>query len=423
MFTVKIKGHRDPHNIEWVKLEIIFYKRGYARVPKVLSITGLYKNWDNKVQRFIDGSKESEDKNKLLMQEKLKYLKVAERWEADGKDWIPVELSHFFEQKTKRRNQYLSVSDMIDMMYERFMQQGRYKNGKILLSVGNAKKYRYLKRSLEHFTQVRYHRPFSKYMFRDITEQFLQDFVLFEKTRGGKKGNRGGIDNKMRTLHAVCMAAKRAKVFNVNLVAFTPVRGLLKTTQGVPKAVPHNVMLQIENYDRGKLTRKESFYLDMFLFSYYTAGMSAIDICYLTKDCIKGDMIVYERTKCDRQARTLLIDKAKVLIDKYKNEGYMNFVFPIIKLKHLSQEQIYGRSQRVASKANQVLRKICADLDIKHKISMGAARSSYISKMIDEGYHPLQVAEQAGNTPQTIYRYYYTINDKEKMLEEMNSIF
>lgn len=53
MFTVKIKGHRDPHNIEWVKLEIIFYKRGYARVPKVLSITGLYKNWDNKVQRFI----------------------------------------------------------------------------------------------------------------------------------------------------------------------------------------------------------------------------------------------------------------------------------------------------------------------------------------------------------------------------------
>ncbi|MBS6268996.1 MAG: hypothetical protein KH586_08670 [Tannerella sp.] len=43
--------------------------------------------------------------------------------------------------------------------------------------------------------------------------------------------------------------------------------------------------------------------------------------------------------------------------------------------------------------------------------------------MIDEGYHPLQVAEQTGNTPQTIYRYYYTINDKEKMLDEMNSIF
>ena len=37
---------------------------------------------------------------------------------------------------------------------------------------------------------------------------------------------------------------------------------------------------------------------------------------------------------------------------------------------------------------------------------MGAALSSYILKMIDEGYHPLQVAELAGNTPQTIYRYY-----------------
>ncbi len=423
MFTVKIKGHRDPQNIEWVKLEIIFYKSGYARVPKVLSITGLYKNWDNKVQRFIDGSKDSEEKNKLLMQERLKYLKVAERWETDGKDWIPVELSHYYEKKTKCRNQYLSVSEMIDMMYERFMQQGRYKNGKILFSVGNAKRYGYLKRSLEYFTQSKYHRAFSKYMFRDITEQFLQDFVLFEKTRGGKNGNRGGIDNKMRTLHAVCMAAKRAKVFNVNLVAFTPVRGLLRTPHSIPKAVPHKVILQIENYDREKLTKKEAFYLDIFLFSYYTAGMSTIDICYLTKDCLKGDMIVYERTKYDKQARTLLIDKAKVLIEKYANDGYMNYVFPIIKLKHMTQEQIYGRSKRVASKVNNVLCKICTDLDIKHKVCMSSARSSYISKMIDEGYHPLQVAEQAGNTPQTIYRYYYTINDKEKMLDEMNTLF
>ncbi len=36
MFSVNIKGHRDPNNIEWVKLELIFYKSGYARVPKVL---------------------------------------------------------------------------------------------------------------------------------------------------------------------------------------------------------------------------------------------------------------------------------------------------------------------------------------------------------------------------------------------------
>jgi hypothetical protein len=43
--------------------------------------------------------------------------------------------------------------------------------------------------------------------------------------------------------------------------------------------------------------------------------------------------------------------------------------------------------------------------------------------MIDEGFHPLQVAELAGNSPLTIYRHYYTISDKEKMKEKMNVIF
>ncbi len=40
MFTVNIKGRRDPKNIHFVKLEMVFYKRGYARVTKVINITG-----------------------------------------------------------------------------------------------------------------------------------------------------------------------------------------------------------------------------------------------------------------------------------------------------------------------------------------------------------------------------------------------
>lgn len=54
---------------------------------------------------------------------------------------------------------------------------------------------------------------------------------------------------------------------------------------------------------------------------------------------------------------------------------------------------------------------------------MGTARSNYISKMIDESFHPLQVAELADNSPQTIYRHYYTISDKERMKDKMNDIF
>lgn len=79
MFTVNIKGRRDSKNIELVKLDLIFYKRGYARVSKVLRITGLYREWDRKSQSFI--GTDAAEKNKLLRQEKIRYLKIAEKWE------------------------------------------------------------------------------------------------------------------------------------------------------------------------------------------------------------------------------------------------------------------------------------------------------------------------------------------------------
>lgn len=423
MFTVNIKGQRDPNEIEWIKLELIFYRTGYNRVPKRLYIKGLYKDWDKKAQKFKESSKENLDKNKLLQKEKLKYLKIGERWETEGKEWSPVELSHYYDAKDRKNNSYLSVSQMIDRIYEKFIHQERSINGNILVSLGTAEQYNYLKRSLEKFTQAKYHRVFSKYMFRDITEQFLRDYILYEQARGHKNKNNGGVVQKLKKLHAVCIEAKKIGVYNVNLSAFYPIRHKYKVKKTLPKCVSHKIIQQIELFDRNLLTVKESFYLDLFLFSYYTAGMSPIDICFLAKDNIKNGMIIYNRIKSDQQARVIIIDKAQVLLDKYSNVSYMNYAFPIFKRKNQTQPQLYKRCSRVSSKVSQTLDKICKKLGIKQKIVWSSARSSYISKMIDEGYHPLQVAEQVGNSPQTIYRYYYTINDKDEMKKDLDSIF
>lgn len=151
--------------------------------------------------------------------------------------------------------------------------------------------------------------------------------------------------------------------------------------------------------------------------------MSAIDVCLLTRDQIKGDQIIYERTKYDKQARVIIIDKAVEIIERYRTEAYMNYVFPTIKRCNPAQPNLYGRVKRINEKINETLRKICDHCGIKSQVTWGTARSSYISKMIDEGFHPLQVAELAGNSPQTIYRHYYTISDKEKMKNKMNKVF
>lgn len=421
MFTVNIKGKRDPKNIEFVKLEMIFYKRGFARVSKVLNITGLYTDWDPKSQTF--SGKESAEKNKLLRQEKLKYLKVAERWESRGKDWIPVELSHYYETAPNYRNKYIPISDVIEELAVKFDNQERYKNGRVLLSLSTSRKYRYLNTSLHQFTKSKYRRDFSSYQFRDLNEKFLQDFIVWVQVKAAKNSNTGDASGKLRKLKAVCLYAKELGIYNINLNAFSSFKEKLKQRITTPKGVGPEVMQQIESFDRTLLTKKEQFHLDLFLFSYYAGGMSAIDVRLLTRNQIKDEMIIYDRTKYDKQARVIIIDKAAEIIERYRSKAYMNYVFPTIKRCNPTQSKLYGRVKRINEKVNETLRKICDHCGIKSRITWGTARSSYISKMIDEGFHPLQVAELAGNSLQTIYRHYYTISNKEKMKRKMNKVF
>ena len=80
MYTINIRGKQNPKDTKMVKLEIIFFKTGYARVPKVINITGLLKDWDVKSQSFRVGSAEATTKNKLLFDLRTKYLHVADTW-------------------------------------------------------------------------------------------------------------------------------------------------------------------------------------------------------------------------------------------------------------------------------------------------------------------------------------------------------
>ena len=41
MYTINIRGKQNPKDTKMVKLEIIFFKTGYARVPKVINIRAI----------------------------------------------------------------------------------------------------------------------------------------------------------------------------------------------------------------------------------------------------------------------------------------------------------------------------------------------------------------------------------------------
>lgn len=80
----------------------------------------------------------------------------------------------------------------------------------------------------------------------------------------------------------------------------------------------------------------------------------------------------------------------------------MNFVFPIFKKCKQSEKNKYELVSRLTVKVDRTLSKICQSENIRERVTWSTARSCFISKLIDEGYHPLQIAEQVGNNPQTM---------------------
>lgn len=425
MYTINIRGKQNPKDQKMVKLEMIFFKTGYARVPKVLNITGLLKDWDAKSQSFRVGSAEATTKNKLLFDLRTKYLHVADTWEAEERNWSPVQLSHCFDEikQTQSEIKVKSVLQMIDYLEARFREKKRVKNNLIVDSSNNAKKYAELRRVLQAFTKETYGKAFSTYFFTDITEHFLLDFAFWIKEQGIRNSNKGGLTSKLRRLRAVCNYAKKQEMYGVNMDAFLCLGDDIKWPETTSKAVSDKVIEKIANIDRTLFTKKEQLHLDLFLFSYYTGGMANVDVCNLTWDLVQEDRIVYERIKFPKTAKPILLKKAKDIMDKYKATGYGNYVFPVFTHKHTTTAKKTTRVKQLSYRLSKTLTKACRMLRIKENITWYSARGSFISKMVDAGNNPYVVAEMAGNSPLTIYKHYYKNTKRDEIKKQMEQMF
>lgn len=424
MYTINIRGKQNPKDLKMVKLEMIFFKTGYARVPKVLNVTGLLKDWDSKSQSFKPGSAEATTKNKLLFDLKTKYLGVADKWEVEGRVWAPVELSHCFDEvkSSQPEVKVKSVQQMIDSLEMRFRTKKRIKNNQIVDSTANARHYVAIRKVLQDFTKEKYGRAFSSYYFSDITEQFLLDFAFWIKETGIKNGNKGGLPGKLRRLRAICNYAHKEGMYGVNMEAFNCLGDDIKWAETTSRAASEKAMEKIANIDRSLFSKREQLHLDLFLFSYYTGGMANVDVCNLTWDMVHEDKIIYERIKFPKTAKPVLLKPGREIMEKYRGKSYANYVFPVFTHKHTTTAKKSTRVHDLSKDVAQTLAKACKMLRIREHITWYSARGSFISKMVTE-WDAFLVAEMAGNSPLTIARHYYKNTREQEVKNRMEQMF
>ncbi|MFR9502667.1 MAG: hypothetical protein SNG90_08930 [Rikenellaceae bacterium] len=89
-------------------------------------------------------------------------------------------------------------------------------------------------------------------------------------------------------------------------------------------------------------------------------------------------------------------------------------MLPVFSGKHQTEVQRNRRIQKVRDNVNAVLKKVQKIIKYKETITWYAARGTFISTMIAADINPIDVAAMAGNSPLTIYKYYYKNVDQKQ---------
>ena len=147
--------------------------------------------------------------------------------------------------------------------------------------------------------------------------------------------------------------------------------GIEKT---VKRAVTFKVIKQIKEMDLSYSSSLE-YARDMFLFSFYTRGMSFIDMAYLKKTDLENGVLTYRRKKTGQLLSIKWEPCMQDIVDKYsvKKSPYL---LPIIENGVKDERKQY---KSAICFVNRKLKEIGKMLELPHALTMYVARHSWAS--------------------------------------------
>lgn len=297
-----------------------------------------------------------------------------------------------------------NVSQAFDEVINRLSAKERIRNGKRIQGSLNVKKFIHLKNSITLFTKSAYKKEFDQLSFADMDKKFLQKYIDHIMDLGTKSGNNGNITDKIRRLkHVFSNAGVNTSVFDSlnipNCISVNPIREF-----------DYSMINQLRTIDRTLLSTKESFYLDLFLFSCYSAGLSIAEMSSIKQSDIQDDIIHCMRTGTTNIASIPFIDLAKGIIGKYKELCYDDYSLPIFTAKHKTFAQQEGKIKRLTKAVNYTIQRISGLLGLKCHITMNMTKKVYISKMIICSIDPKNISLCVGCSFSTVLKYMETVD-------------
>lgn len=197
----------------------------------------------------------------------------------------------------------------------------------------------------------------------------------------------------MRNLRAVYNRAVRKNIVQQHYPFKYVYTGIDKT---VKRALPLKVIKKIKEMDL-LLFPSLDFARNMFLFSFYTRGMSFIDMAYLKKKDLQYDSLSYRRKKTGQQLFIKWEPCMEEIVNKYPISD-SPYLLPIIKITGTNEREQYLKA---AHFVNAKLKEIGKRLGLSIPLTMYVARHSWASIAKSENVPISVISEAMGHDSET----------------------
>ena len=150
---------------------------------------------------------------------------------------------------------------------------------------------------------------------------------------------------------------------------------------------------------------------DLYLFGFYTQGMAFVDIVFLKKKDINGNILSYHRHKSNQLIHVVVTPQMQRLINKYANNS--EYVFPIIDTA--LPTPVYEQYRLALGRMNRYLKKIASLLNINVRLTTYTARHTWATLARESGAPISIISAGLGHTSEEMTRVYLKDFDLETL--------
>ena len=244
-----------------------------------------------------------------------------------------------------------------------------------------------------------------------ISASLMEEYEQHLLSEGRSKNT---VSCYMRSLRSAYHQAIREKVIVVKKTKDNPFSGVFTGNAKTRKrAISRESIARLVKLE--EVTGKKdasihclSFCRDLFLFSFYTQGMSFSDIAGLKKANICNGFIRYHRKKTGQEIHIELEDCMKTIIDRYADSS-SEFVFPV--LKDFKEYERWKKNGLALAAYNRNLKQLAALAGINEHLTSYVARHSWASIASQEGIPLATISKGMGHESEKTTRIYISQTD------------